>query len=109
MGFVVGKYTYLWESFNILDFIIVLLSIVSFLLDVLDTNIDISYIRAFRALRALRPLKLVSKNEGMKMIVNSLLASIKQLVNVMLIAFLFFFVFGIMGIQFLSGKVSYCS
>lgn len=98
MGFVVGKYTYLRESFNILDFIIVILSIISYLLEVLDTNIDISYIRAFRALRALRPLKLVSKNEGMKMIVNSLLSSIKQLVNVMLIAFLFFFVFGIMGI-----------
>lgn len=109
MGFVVGKHTYLRDSFNILDIIIVVFSIVSFFLDVFETSNDLSYIRAFRALRALRPLKLVSKNEGMKMIVNSLLSSIKQLVNVMLIAFLFFFVFGIMGIQFLSGKVSYCS
>jgi len=98
MGFVVGKHTYLRDPFNILDFVIVILSIVSYLLDVLDTKIDISYIRAFRALRALRPLKLVSKNEGMKMIVNSLLSSIKQLMNVMLIALLFFFVFGIIGI-----------
>jgi len=98
MGFVAGKHTYLREPFNILDFVIVILSVVSYFLDVLDSNIDISYIRAFRALRALRPLKLVSKNEGMKLIVNSLLSSIKQLMNVMLIALLFFFVFGIIGL-----------
>jgi len=97
MVFVIGKHTYLREPFNILDFVIVLLSIISYILDYVS-KIDISYIRAFRALRALRPLKLVSKNDGMKMIVNSLLSSIKQLVNVMLIAILFFFVFGIIGI-----------
>ena len=43
------------------------------------------------------------------MIVTSLLSSLKDLVNVMLISLLFYFVFGIMGIQFLCGKVSFCS
>ena len=101
MGLVVGKHTYLHDMFNILDFVIVLFSIISFVFEYTNTGIDISYVRAFRALRALRPLKLVSKNEGMKLVVNSLLSSLTNLFNVMLISFLFYFVFGIMGIQFL--------
>ena len=108
MGFVIGKHTYLHDMFNILDFTIVVFSIISFVFEYFDTGIDISYVRAFRALRALRPLKLVSKNEGMKLVVNSLLSSITNLFNVMLISFLFYFVFGIMGIQFLKGRVSAC-
>ena len=60
-------------------------------------------------MRALRPLKLVSKNEGMKLVVNSILASIPNLINVFLISMLFYFVFGVMGLQMLSGRVSYCS
>mmetsp|Transcript_16780 Transcript_16780/g.11928 ORF Transcript_16780/g.11928 Transcript_16780/m.11928 type:complete len:115 (+) Transcript_16780:2846-3190(+) len=65
--------------------------------------------KAFRALRALRPLKLVSKNVGMKIAVNSLLKSIPGLANVLLISLLFYFTFGIIGVQMLKGRVSECS
>ena len=61
------------------------------------------------ALRARRPLKLVSKNEGMKLVVNSILASIPNLINVFLISILFYFVFGVLGLSMLMGKVSYCN
>ena len=70
---------------------------------------DISFLKALRALRALRPLKLVSKNEGMKLVVNSILASIPNLINVFLISILFYFVFGVIGLQLLKGSVSFCS
>ena len=98
MGFVIGPNTYLRDMFNVLDFVIVVFSIVNIVMDQVNLGIDVSYMRAFRALRALRPLKLVSKNEGMKLVVNALLSSLMNLLNVMLISFLFFFVFGIMGI-----------
>ena len=75
----------------------------------MDTGVDISFIKAFRALRALRPVQLVSKNEGMKLIVNSILASIPNLINVFLISILFFFVFGVLGLSILMGRLSYCS
>lgn len=74
----------------------------------MDTGTDITYLKALRALRALRPLKLVSKNEGMKLVVNSILASIPNLINVFLISILFYFVFGVLGISILMGKVSFC-
>lgn len=86
-----------------------MISLSDFVLGYLDTGIDISYLRAFRALRALRPLKLVSKNEGMRLIVNSLLNSISGIGNVMLISVLFYTVYGILGVQFLKGRVGICS
>ena len=108
MGFIKGKFTYLKDNYNILDFVIVCFSILSWIMEGMDTGIDISYLKALRALRALRPLKLVSKNEGMKLVVNSILASIPNLINVFLISILFYFVFGVIGLQMLMGKVSYC-
>lgn len=109
MGFAKGKYTYLKDNYNRLDFVIVVFSIISWILEGMDTGIDITYLKALRALRALRPLKLVSKNEGMKLVVNSILASIPNLINVFLISILFYFVFGVLGISMLMGKVSFCS
>lgn len=107
-GFYFGEKTYLKDGWNILDFIIVMFSIITMLLEgLLDTNV--SFIRGFRALRALRPLKFVSKNEGIKTVVNALLESIPSLLNVMLIVLLFLLVFGILGVQLFSGKTGNCS
>lgn len=106
MGFTKGQYAYLKDNYNILDFVIVVFSIISWVLESAETGIDISYLKALRALRALRPLKLVSKNEGMKLVVNSILASIPNLINVFLISILFYFVFGVIGLQMLMGRVS---
>jgi len=72
-----------------------------------DSNL--SFIRGFRALRSLRPLRVVSKNEGIKTVVNSLLQSIPALLNVLLIVLLFLLVFGILGIQIFKGAMGYCN
>ena len=62
-GFWIGKKTYLKDPWNVLDFVIVLFSILTWILEMIK-GADISFIRGFRALRALRPLRVVSKNEG---------------------------------------------
>jgi len=98
MGLACGPHAYLKEGFNQLDFLIVTVSILDIILEQFDTGINISYLRAFRALRALRPLKLVSKNQGMRLIVNSLLNSISGIGNVMIISILFYTVYGILGV-----------
>ena len=99
LGFVFGKHAYLKDSFNIFDFTIVLLSLCSFFLERYKvTWISLGAVKAFRALRALRPLKLVSKNQGMKLVVNSLLKSIPNLFDVLLIILLFFSVFAILAV-----------
>jgi hypothetical protein len=97
LGFLFGKETYLKDPFNVLDFIIVFFTILSWVLDAIK-NISISFVKGFRALRALRPLRMVSKNDGMKNVVNSLLISIPGLLNVLLICLLFYVVFGILAV-----------
>lgn len=97
LGFVKGKNSYLKDYWNILDFTIVSFSVLNWILDSFS-DISVSFLRGFRALRALRPLRMVSKNEGMKIVVNSLLTSIPNLFNVMLISLLFYLVFGILGV-----------
>ena len=63
-----------------------------------DGGSSAGFVKGFRALRALRPLRVVSKNEGIKTVVNSLLESIPAMVSVILIVLLFLVVFGILGI-----------
>lgn len=103
-----GKGTYLRDPWNILDFTIVFFSFLNWALDSVQ-GVSVSFLRGFRALRALRPLRMVSKNEGMKIVVNSLLKSIPSLFNVMLISLLFLLVFGILAVQLFKGSMGYCN
>lgn len=96
-GFLWGKYAYLNDGFNRLDFILVSLSIINWII-ASQSDEDISFMRSFRALRALKPLRVVSKNEGIKIVVDSLLKSIPSLVNVLFIILLFLGIFGILGV-----------
>ena len=108
MGFYWGERTYLRDPWNILDFIIVFFSFITWILEAYATG-DVSFLRGFRALRALRPLRVVSKNEGIKTVVNALLESIPALINVLLIVMLFLLVFGILGIQLFKGQLGSCN
>jgi len=108
MGFYWGERTYLKDSWNILDFVIVFFSVVTWILEAYATG-DVSFLRGFRALRALRPLRVVSKNEGIKTVVNALIESIPALINVLLIVMLFLLVFGILGIQLFKGQLGTCN
>lgn len=108
LGFVFGEGAYLKDSWNILDFIIVLSSVLNWLLD-RYSQVSLSFLRGFRALRALRPLRMISKDEGMKTVVNSLLRAIPSLFNVALINMLFLVVFGILGVQILKGELGSCT
>jgi len=97
MGFYFGERTYLKDEWNVLDFIIVLFSIITWILDNIS-NINVGFIKAFRALRALKPLRALGRNEGIKVLVNSLLKAIPSLIYVIIILLLFLFVFGILGV-----------
>jgi hypothetical protein len=66
-GFVLnGKYSYLRNVWNILDFTIVLCSIIS----MSPLSAKISFIKMFRILKALR---IVSRNEGLKVVISALI------------------------------------
>ena len=111
MGFYFGEKSYLKDEWNILDFIIVLFSILTWILDSIS-DINVGFIKAIRSLRALKPLRALGRNEGktnqsflyfnfslgIKILVNGLLKSIPSLIYVVIILLLFLFVFGILGV-----------
>lgn len=68
-GFISDELSYLRNSWNILDFIILIASIV----DVSVSSIDLSFIKILRLFRTLRPLRFISHNRSMKIIVSALL------------------------------------
>ena len=60
-----GPNSYLRNAWNMIDFIIVAFSLVS----VFSLGGDLKFIKAFRMIRVLRPLRMISRNEGLKIAV----------------------------------------
>ena len=87
-----------------IDFIIVAFSLVS----VFSLGGDLKFIKVFRMIRVLRPLRVISRNEGLKIAVQSLLNAIPDVFNVLVISGLFFTLFGIFGTNYFKGRFSYC-
>lgn len=96
MGFV-GYFSNLW---NCLDSFIVAISLASLT--------GSKNLQSFRSLRALRPLRAISRFEGMKIVVNSLVHAVPAIVNVMLVCLIFWLIFSIVGYQLFSGKFYRC-
>lgn len=105
LGFVFGKGTYLRDSWNILDFIIVAISLV----DLTTTGVNLSIFKLFRLLRALRPLRFISHNKSMRVIVNALVESFQALANVSIVILIVWLIFAILGVSLMQGKLYTCS
>ena len=71
-------------------------------------NINLGIFKILRLLRVLRPLKIISKNEGLRISIGALLYAIPSVFNVLLISLLFFMIFGIIGVNFLKGSLFSC-
>ena len=102
LGFIGHDNAYLRSGWNRIDAAIVIISIMNLFLS------GLGFIKGFRALRALRPLRMVSRFESMKLVVNSIFATIPALGNVVLITLLFFYIFAIIGTQQFKGLYWYC-
>lgn len=101
LGLVMDNGSYLRDSWNQLDFFIVCSSI----LDMSLTGSDLEAMKILRILRTLRPLRIISNNIAMKLIVNALIMSINHILNVCLVIFFVFLIFAILGVNFYSGKL----
>jgi len=95
---------YLKTAWGLLDFGIVIIS----WLAIIMSGSGIGFLRTLRALRAFRPLRLISRMEGMKIVVNTLIKSIPAVSTLGAVALLFFIIFGILFVQMFGGKLGYC-
>lgn len=82
---------------------------VTSLIDLVLTDIDLPFIKILRLLRTLRPLRFISHNVAMKMIITALFESIGHIFNVMIVVMVVWLMFAILGVNFFSGKFFYCS
>jgi voltage-dependent calcium channel L type alpha-1D len=104
-GFLLHKGAYLRDAWNVLDFVVVGASIVG---NVTESKHSAAG-RTFRLLRAMRPLRMVSHNAGIKIIVDSLAKSIVSLLNVGVVVIFAWLLFALIGVQYLKGTFYRCN
>ena len=63
-----GPGSYLRDGWNVMDFLIVILAILSIALDIMfsGSGIDLNFLKVFRLLRVLRPLRMLKRNKGLQ-------------------------------------------
>lgn len=104
IGLVFDKNSYLRDWWNIIDFVIIIISVIDFAL----SSISIKYIKVFRLLRTLRPLRFISHNVSMKIVVKALIESIVAIVNVVVVCLIVWLMFAILGVSLFAGKLYQC-
>ncbi|XP_035254709.1 voltage-dependent T-type calcium channel subunit alpha-1I-like isoform X3 [Anguilla anguilla] len=109
MGLYLGDKAYLRSSWNILDGFLVFVSLIDIVVSMAGGAKILGVLRVLRLLRTLRPLRVISRAPGLKLVVETLITSLKPIGNIVLICCAFFIIFGILGVQLFKGKFFYCS
>ncbi|XP_034543706.1 voltage-dependent T-type calcium channel subunit alpha-1I [Notolabrus celidotus] len=108
MGLYLGEKAYLRSSWNILDGFLVFVSLIDIVVSMAGGAKILGVLRVLRLLRTLRPLRVISRAPGLKLVVETLITSLKPIGNIVLICCAFFIIFGILGVQLFKGKFFYC-
>uniref|UniRef100_A0A3Q0QU05 Calcium voltage-gated channel subunit alpha1 Ia n=1 Tax=Amphilophus citrinellus TaxID=61819 RepID=A0A3Q0QU05_AMPCI len=99
MGLYMGEQAYLRSSWNILDGFLVFVSLIDIVVSMAGGAKILGVLRVLRLLRTLRPLRVISRAPGLKLVVETLITSLKPIGNIVLICCAFFIIFGILGVQ----------
>ncbi|XP_010226900.1 PREDICTED: voltage-dependent T-type calcium channel subunit alpha-1I-like [Tinamus guttatus] len=110
LGLYFGDQAYLRSSWNVLDGFLVFVSLIDIVVSVASAGGAkiLGVLRVLRLLRTLRPLRVISRAPGLKLVVETLISSLKPIGNIVLICCAFFIIFGILGVQLFKGKFYHC-
>ncbi|XP_062956905.1 voltage-dependent T-type calcium channel subunit alpha-1H isoform X2 [Cynocephalus volans] len=110
LGLLAGERAYLQSSWNVLDGVLVLVSLVDIVVAMASAGGAkiLGILRVLRLLRTLRPLRVISRAPGLKLVVETLISSLRPIGNIVLICCAFFIIFGILGVQLFKGKFYHC-
>uniref|UniRef100_A0A8C8CWJ1 Sodium channel protein n=1 Tax=Oncorhynchus tshawytscha TaxID=74940 RepID=A0A8C8CWJ1_ONCTS len=97
-GFCVGKFTFLRDPWNWLDFCVIVMAYVT-------EFVKLGNVSALRTFRVLRALKTISVIPGLKTIVGALIQSVKKLSDVMILTVFCLSVFALVGLQLFMGNL----
>ncbi|RXN13555.1 voltage-dependent L-type calcium channel subunit alpha-1D-like protein [Labeo rohita] len=91
--------------FNLLDLLVVGVSLVSFGIQ----SSAISVVKILRILRVLRPLRAINRAKGLKHVVQCVFVAIRTIGNIMIVTTLLQFMFACIGVQLFKGKFYRCT
>jgi hypothetical protein len=100
---------YIRDGFHRLDSVIVLSSIVDEALKFLNLKDNVTVLAILPIVRSFRILRLLSRVEGLAFIVRTVSSSIVPLFNTMVVGLVICFLFALLGLQLLIGRMHYCS
>ncbi|XP_050686145.1 muscle calcium channel subunit alpha-1-like isoform X32 [Eriocheir sinensis] len=109
-GFILHPGAYIRSVWNTLDFLIVVIGLVSGALDFLmqgkggEAGFDVKALRAFRVLR---PLRLVSGVPSLQVVLNSILKAMVPLLNIALLVMFVIIIYAIIGLELFSGELHF--
>ncbi|GFS83443.1 voltage-dependent calcium channel type D subunit alpha-1 [Nephila pilipes] len=102
-GFILHPGAYLRNTWNLLDFVIVVIGVVSTALsNLMKDGFDVKALRAFRVLR---PLRLVSGVPSLQVVLNSILKAMIPLLHIALLVIFVIIIYAIIGLELFSGKM----
>ncbi|KAG7297125.1 Voltage-dependent calcium channel type D subunit alpha-1-variant 2 [Plutella xylostella] len=102
-GFVMHAGSYLRNGWNLLDFTIVVIGMLSTILSSIFK--DAFDVKALRAFRVLRPLRLVSGVPSLQIVLNSILKAMIPLLHIALLVIFVIIIYAIIGLELFSGKM----
>lgn len=96
------RWHYFRRAWNVFDFVIVFISVLSIILELLDSGIPLSptLLRVVRVFRIGRVIRLVKAAKGIRKLLFALIISVPALFNIATLLFLFMFIFAIIGMMF---------
>lgn len=109
-GVVFHRLAYFRNSWNILDSVIVTISVVSLVLSMTTEGAgsQVKALKALRALRVLRPLRVVKRHPQLKTTVLCIISSIPAMMTVGVVLLLYMFVMAMFCVQFFKGQFFRC-
>mmetsp|Transcript_35025 Transcript_35025/g.89980 ORF Transcript_35025/g.89980 Transcript_35025/m.89980 type:complete len:1901 (+) Transcript_35025:285-5987(+) len=99
-----GDKAYLRDAWNILDATVVSVSVLDFL-----SIKGPGFLKVLRILRALRPLRVINRNENLKLVVRTIFKSMIELGWLLVVMLLFTLIFSLVGVSELRGHFYQCS
>ncbi|XP_017354897.1 voltage-dependent L-type calcium channel subunit alpha-1S isoform X1 [Cebus imitator] len=104
-GAFLHKGSFCRNYFNILDLLVVAVSLISMGLE----SSAISVVKILRVLRVLRPLRAINRAKGLKHVVQCMFVAISTIGNIVLVTTLLQFMFACIGVQLFKGKFFRCT
>ena len=98
-----GSRSYLRSSTNIFDTVIVMITIFSYFVAQ-----DLNSIKVLRLIKVLRPLRAISRNQGLRASIQTLVVAIPSILDICLVMMLYLFIVSIISINYFKGQLYLC-